>query len=92
MIERGGGETVRITKVKCHADEDMVQIGRVDQVGSNTADKAADFRRRRVGPGVIDVRRDLSGVCRCWCPIVMEVYLFFIAISRAVVMALLVEP
>ena len=40
MIERGGWDSVRITKVKGHADEDMVQVGRVrelDQVVNNTA-------------------------------------------------------
>ena len=45
-----GGDTVRITKVKGHADESMVQVGMVrelDPVGNNTADEAADFGRRR---------------------------------------------
>ena len=51
MIEsRVGIVAVCVTKVKGHADEDMVQVGRVrelDQLG-NAADEAADFGRRRV--------------------------------------------
>ena len=38
-----------------------------------------------MGPGVIDARRNLSGVCRRWYPVVSELHRFFIAISRAVV-------
>ena len=47
-------DTVRITKVKGHADEGLVLDGRVREL---------DRRRRRVGPAVIDARRNLSGVC-----------------------------
>ena len=61
MLDLRGRDTVRITKVKGHADEVMVLDGRVrelDRLGNN----AADFGRRRVGPVVIDARRNLSGV------------------------------
>ena len=61
MIDLRGSDTVRITKVKGHADEDMVADGRVrmvDRLGNNAADEAADFGRRRVGPAVIDARRN----------------------------------
>ena len=40
-----------LPKAKSHADEDMVQAGRVrelDRIGNNAADEAADFRRRRI--------------------------------------------
>ena len=56
--------TVRVTKVKGHADEGMVLDGRVrdlDRLGNNAADEPADSGRRRVGPAVIDARRNLSG-------------------------------
>ena len=46
-----GLDTVRVTKVKGHADEGMVVNGRVrevDRLGNNAADEAADFGRRRV--------------------------------------------
>ena len=75
-------------KVKGHADEAMVLDGRVRDLGSlciNAADEAADFGRRRVGPAVIDARRNLSGVCGRWYPVILDLHRFFIAISRAVV-------
>ena len=66
MLHLRGLDTVRITKVKGHADEAMVLDGRVkelDRLGDNAAYEAADFGRGRVGNAVIDARRNLSGVC-----------------------------
>ena len=57
----------------------------LDRVSNDAADEAADFGRRRVGPAVVDARRNLSGVCARWCPVVVDLHLFFIAISRAIV-------
>ena len=74
----------RISKVKGQADEGMVLDGRVreqDRVGSNAADGAADFGRRRVDHAVIDARRDLSGGCSRWYPVLLDLHKFFIAIS-----------
>ena len=88
MFGRRGEGTVRITKIKGHADEDMVkssQVREVDIVGNDKADGTADFGRKRVDPGVIDARRNLSGVCRLWYPIKLELHLFFSAKSRSVV-------
>ena len=88
MLHLRGLDTVRISKVKGHADEDMVLHGRVrreDKLGNNAADEAADFGRRRVGNAVIDARRNLSGVCGRWYPVIIDLHRFFIAISRAVV-------
>ena len=88
MIDLRGSNTVRFTKVKGHADEGMVSDGRVrelDRLGNNAADEAADFGRRTVGPGVIDAGRNLSGVCGRWCPVLLDLHGFFIAISGAVV-------
>ena len=88
MLHRRGLDTVRISKVKGHADEDMVLHGRVrveDKFGNDAADEAADFGRRRVSPAVIDARRNLSGVCGRWYPIILDLHRFFIAIARAVV-------
>ena len=65
-IDLRGRNTVRVTKVKGHADEGMVFDGRVrelDRLGNNAADEAADFGRSRVGPAVVDARLNLSGVC-----------------------------
>ena len=68
-------DTDRITKVKGHAEEGMViddRVREVDRFGNNSSPEAADFVRRRVGNAVIDVRRNLSGVCGCWYPDVLR--------------------
>ena len=88
MLHLRGLDSVRVSKVQGHADEDMVLHGRVrveDKFGNDAADEAADFGRRRVSPAVIDARRNLSGVLGRWYPIVLDLHRFFIAIARAVV-------
>ena len=88
MLHLRGLDTVRITKVKGHADESMVLDGRVrevDRLGNDAADDAADFGRRRDGNAVIDARRNLSGVCGRWYPVILDLHRIFIAIARAVV-------
>ena len=87
MLHRRGLDT-RISKVKGHADDGMVLDGRVrevDRIGNDAADEAAEFGRGRVGNAVIDARRNLSGVCGRWYPVILDLHRFFIAISRAVV-------
>ena len=74
--------------MKGHADEGMVLHGRVrevDRIGNNAADEAADFGRRRVGHLVIDARRNLSGVCGRWYPVVLDLHPFLSATARAFV-------
>ena len=61
------------------------QVREVDMLGNDAADEAADFGRRRVGNKVIDARRNLSGVCSRWYPVLLDLHRFFIAVSRAVV-------
>ena len=81
-------DTVRISKIKGHADEGTVLDGRVreiDRLGNAAADEAAYFGRREVGDAVINARRTLSGGCGRWFPVVLDLHRFFIAISRAVV-------
>ena len=88
MLRLRGPDTIRVTKVKGHADEGMVLDGRVrevDRLGNNAVDEAADFGRGRIGNAVIDARRNLSGVCGRWYPVVHDLHRFFIVISRAVV-------
>ena len=78
--------TVRITKVKGHADEVwFLTVREIDRLGNDAADEAADFGRRRVGNAVIDARRILSGVCGHWYPVFLDLRWLFIAISLAVV-------
>ena len=88
MLRLRGLDTVQMTKVKGHADDGMVLDGRVreiDRLGNDAADEAADFGRREVGEAVIDARRNLSGVCSRWYPVLLDLHRFFIAISGAVV-------
>ena len=88
MLHQRGLDTVCISKVKGHADDGMVlhgQVRREDKFGIDAADEAANFGRRRVSPAVIDARRNLSGVCARWYPVVLDLHRFFIAISRALV-------
>ena len=88
MVFVPGEGSVRISKVKGHADESIVRSGQVralDRYGNTRADEAADFGRHRVWPEVADARRNLSGVCRWWYPVDLILHRFFIAISRAVV-------
>ena len=57
--------TFCISEVKGHVEADLVrrgQVREVDRDGVNRADEAADFGWRRVGPDVIDARRNLCGV------------------------------
>ena len=56
LIRKRGSDTVEITKLKGHADDDMVKTGRVralGKAGNDLADKAADFGRRRLPVEVI---------------------------------------
>ena len=61
------------------------QVRREDRLGNDATDEAADIGRRRVSLAVIDARRNLSGVCSRWYPVILDLHRFFIAISRAVV-------
>ena len=88
MIHQRGVRSVRISKVKGHADDDMVAVGRVrveDRVGKDLADRAADFGRRRVSDFVMDVRGRFLSACSSWYPVILELHRFFIAIARAAV-------
>ena len=80
MLLLRGLDTVKISKVKGHADEGMVLEGRVrdlDRMGNKAADEAADFGRRRVPVHVVDARRNLVGVCSRWYPVVRYLHRFF---------------
>ncbi len=60
MIRSRGGETVRVTEAKGHADDSDEQQGRVrleDQLGNAEADAAADLGRRHQSELLIDARR-----------------------------------
>ena len=76
MLHFRGLDTVRITKVR---------VRDLDRMEKNAAHEAADFGRWRVGNAVTDARRNLSGVCGRWYPVILDLHRFFIANSRAVV-------
>ena len=89
MVHQRGVQSVKVSKLKGHADDGMVAVGRVrveDRIGNALADRAADFGRRRVSDLVIDVRGRSLSACSSWYPVVLELHRFFIAIARAAVM------
>ena len=71
MIRTRGRETVRVTKVKGHAEDVDVQQGRVrlvDQQENAEADTAADLGRRHQSEVLIYARRWLltARILLCW--------------------------
>ena len=75
MLHLRGLDTVRITKVKGHADESMVLHGLVresDRFGNSAAYD-------------VDARRNLSGVCGRWYLVILALHRFCIAVPWAVV-------
>ena len=88
ILQLRGLDTVKTSKVKGHADEGMVLDGRVrdlDRLGNKAADEAADFGRSTVPVHVVDARRNFSGICSRWYPVLRHLHRFFIAVARAVV-------
>ena len=81
MIRARGRETVRVTKVKGHAEDVDVQQGRVrllDKQGNAEADNAADLQSEVL----IEARRRLLGALSHWYPIMTDLHRFMIAIDR----------
>ena len=75
----------RSPRLKGHATRAMVDSGHVrleDLVGNNGADAAADLGRLRQQDDVITARRNLLRVRRLWYPIVLDLHMFMVAISR----------
>ena len=85
MIRTRGRETVRVTKVKRHAEDVDVQQGRVrlvDQQGNAQADAAADLGRRHQSEILIDARRKLLQARSHWYPFMLDLHRFIIAVAR----------
>ena len=85
MLCLRGMDTVKVSKVKGHATQAMVDNGDVrieDLVGNNGADAAADLGRLRQRDDVITARRDLLRVRRYWYSIILDLHKFMVAISR----------
>ena len=85
MIHVRGRDTVKVTKVKGHAEDVDVQQGRVrlvDKQGNAEADVAADLGRRHQAEVLIDARRKLLAARSHWYPIMLDLHRFMIAIAR----------
>ena len=78
--------TVKATKVKAHADDEMVRlvvVRALDKDGNDRADAAANRGgRRRV---VLDVRRLVTQSSHLWCPTVFELHRISFGVGRTVV-------
>ena len=88
MIRTRGGETVRVTKVKGHADDSDVQQSRVrleDQLDNADADAVADLGRRHQSGLLINAKRRLLKVRNHWYPIMLQLHRFMIAVARVTV-------
>ncbi len=86
MIHTRGRDTVRVTKVKGHAEDVDVHHGLVrlkDQLGNAEADAAADLGRRHQSEILIDARRRLLKARRY--PILLDLHRFMIAVARVTV-------
>ena len=84
LIRVRGRVTVRVTKVKGHAEDVDVQQGRVrllDPQENAEADTAADLARRHQSEVLIDARRRLLKVCGYWYPIMLDMQRFMIAVA-----------
>ena len=82
MTRTRGRETVRVTKVKGHAEDVDVQQGRVrlvDQQVNAEADAAADLGHRHQSEVLIDARRRLLKTRSHWYPIMLDLHPFMIA-------------
>ena len=88
MIRTRGRETVRVTKVKGHAEDVDVQQGRlrlVDQQVNAEAGAAADLGRRHQSEILLDARRRLLKARSHWYPIMLDLHRFMIAVARVTV-------
>ena len=85
MLRLRGYHTVRVSKVKGHATQAMVDNGDArheDLIGNEGADTAADLGRLRQQDGVITARRALIRARSRWYPIMLALHKFMVAISR----------
>ena len=88
MVRTGGRETVRVTKVKGHAENIDVQQGRVrleNQVGNAEGDAAADLGRLHQSEVLINARRRLLNARSYWHPIMLDLHRFMIAVAGVLV-------
>ena len=80
MLGLRGEGTVKVSKVKGHADQAMVDEG--DRIGNDGADMAANLGRMRHKDEVTTARRALIRVRSQWYPVMLDLHQFMVAISR----------
>ena len=88
MIRTRGRETVRVTKVKGHAEDVDVQQGRgrlLDQHGNAEADIAAHLGRRHQSEVLIYAWRRLLRTRTYWYPNLLDLHRFMIAVAQVTV-------
>ena len=88
MICTGGPDAVSVTKVKGHADDVDVDLGRVrieDKLGNAEADTAADLGRRHQSELLMDARCSLLKTRTHWYPDMLQLHRFMIAVARVIV-------
>ena len=88
LIQKRCSDTVLISKIKGHADDEMVRTGRVramDKFGNDSTDIAADFGRRRLPAEGINARKSFLAACDVWYPLIFDLHRYFIAIARKAV-------
>ena len=85
MIRAWGRETVRVTKVKGHAENVDVQQGPawlVDQHGNAEGDVAADLGRRHESEVLIDAGRRLLQARSHWYLVMSDLHRIMIVVAR----------
>ena len=80
MIRIRGRDTVRVTKVKGHAEDSNVQQGRVRLEAES--DAAADLGRRHQSELHMDARRIFLKVRNHWYPIMLQLHRLMLAVAR----------
>ena len=85
MIRTRDRDTVRVARVKEHAEDVDVQQGRVrllDKHGNDEADNAVDLGRRHQSGILIDARRRLLGTRSHWYRIMIDWHRFMVVIAQ----------
>ena len=86
MIRTHRQGTVRVTKVKGHAsDAEQGRVRLEDKLGIDEADAAAGLGRCHQSELLMDARRVLLNARNYWYPIMLQLPLFMVAISRVAV-------
>ena len=85
LIRTRDRDTVRVTRVKEHAEDVDVQQGRarlLDKHGNAEADNAVDLGRRHQSGILIDARRRLLGTRSHWYRIMIDWHRFMVVIAQ----------